>query len=114
MKQGIRDRSGSSRRSDVSGCVRRALGLISACRPLPVVAGSIIATGAHAALFPAEINLATLLEANGGDGSVGFVQRGLEIGDSAGRAVSTAGDLNDDGIEDFVVGAGGQGEGGRG
>jgi hypothetical protein len=64
-------------------------------------------------MFPAEINLATLLEANGGDGSVGFVQRGLEIGDAAGRAVSAAGDLNGDGIDDFCVGANGSGEGGR-
>jgi hypothetical protein len=60
--------------------------------------------------------LAALLEANGGDGTIGFVQRGLDAfddTDGAGRAVSTAGDLNDDGVDDFIVGASGSGEGGR-
>lgn len=41
----------------------------------------------------------------GGDGSAGFVLRGVEQGDQAGLVVSSAGDINGDGIEDVVVAA---------
>ena len=39
------------------------------------------------------------------DGSVGFVINGITTGDLTGSAVSGAGDLNGDGIDDFIIGA---------
>jgi hypothetical protein len=49
--------------------------------------------------FPPVIFLAAL------DGTTGFQINGEFAGDQAGRAVSTAGDLNGDSIEDIVIGA---------
>ena len=40
-----------------------------------------------------------------GDGIAGFVIVGEETGDSAGRSVAAAGDVNGDGFEDLVIGA---------
>ena len=37
----------------------------------------------------------------------GFTITGVALGDGAGGAVSTVGDINDDGIDDFIVGASG-------
>ena len=39
------------------------------------------------------------------NGANGFVMNGIERGDLAGRAVSGAGDINDDGLDDIIVGA---------
>ncbi len=39
------------------------------------------------------------------DGQNGFVLNGVDPGDQAGIAVSSAGDVNDDGLEDFIIGA---------
>ena len=59
---------------------------------------------AHAGNFPAQIFLASLLSRQGGDGSIGFVLNGSSEAESAGTAVSGAGDLNNDGIDDLVIG----------
>jgi hypothetical protein len=63
--------------------------------------------------FPAAFELRSLLPANGGNGSAGFVMRGTAVYDLAGGAVSAAGDLNGDGIDDLVVGARGADPNGR-
>jgi hypothetical protein len=55
--------------------------------------------------FPAEIYVNDLFADQGGDGSAGFVLEGIVEGDNAGAAVSGAGDLDGDGIDDVVVGA---------
>jgi hypothetical protein len=55
--------------------------------------------------FPAEFELSSLLAANGGDGTRGFVMSGIDTYDFAGRSVSGAGDVNGDGVDDIVVGA---------
>jgi glycosylphosphatidylinositol phospholipase D len=55
--------------------------------------------------FPAAFPLASLLPDNGGDGSSGFVLTGIQSTDYSGYAVSTAGDVNGDGVDDVVVGA---------
>jgi uncharacterized protein with PIN domain len=49
--------------------------------------------------FPAALNLSDL------DGSNGFVINGIDLFDEAGWSVSSAGDVNDDGIDDVIIGA---------
>jgi len=48
---------------------------------------------------------AALLELSGLNGSNGFVLGGIDAGDESGRSVSTAGDVNGDGIDDLIIGA---------
>ena len=61
-------------RSDLlRGAVKRALSLSAG-----VIAANLIGTHASAAPFPAVFELASLLPANGGDGSEGFVIPGIE------------------------------------
>jgi glycosylphosphatidylinositol phospholipase D len=55
--------------------------------------------------FPATFDLGALLPPQGGDGSEGFVLTGETGGDLAGNAVSSAGDVNADGIADLLIGA---------
>jgi hypothetical protein len=52
--------------------------------------------------FPAVLPLASLAM---GDGSAGFVLTGVNPGDTSGGFVSTAGDVNGDGIDDLIVSA---------
>ncbi len=54
--------------------------------------------------FPPVINLSTL------DGSNGFRVIGVTHNDRAGRAVSAAGDINGDGVDDLIIGAFGVGD----
>jgi len=55
--------------------------------------------------FPAVLSLANLFPARGGDGSRGFVLAGVHELDHSGFSVSGAGDVNGDGIDDFLIGA---------
>ena len=41
-----------------------------------------------------------------GDGSTGFVINGIDQDDRSGRSVSSAGDVNGDGVDDILIGAG--------
>ena len=52
-----------------------------------------------AACWPASINLSSL---NGGNG---FIINGVSAGDNSGGSVSSAGDMNNDGLADIVTGA---------
>ena len=54
---------------------------------------------------PAVFELSSLLAANGGDGSAGFVINGIDAGDKSGFSVSSAGDINGDGFDDIIIGA---------
>ncbi len=45
------------------------------------------------------------LELSALDGTNGFVLNGIDVGDSSGYSVSSAGDVNGDGIDDLVIGA---------
>jgi hypothetical protein len=60
---------------------------------------------AQAGNFPAVFPLASLQPTGGGDGSAGFVLTGVDAIDASGISVSTAGDVNADGIDDLVIGA---------
>ncbi|MEO0973013.1 MAG: hypothetical protein AAFX85_07945, partial [Pseudomonadota bacterium] len=55
--------------------------------------------------FEAELHLTDLFVENGGDGSRGVVLIGAAVNDLAGRSVAGAGDVNLDGIDDFLVSA---------
>jgi T5SS/PEP-CTERM-associated repeat protein len=55
--------------------------------------------------FPATLELSSLLPANGGDGSAGFVIIGRDAGDYCGFSVAAAGDVNGDGVGDLIIGA---------
>jgi Ca2+-binding RTX toxin-like protein len=58
-----------------------------------------LSPGAALAAFPANINLGALTGTNG------FRLSGVAAGDVSGRAVSTAGDVNGDGVDDLLIGA---------
>ena len=51
------------------------------------------------AFFPAELELSSL------DGTTGFVLKGIDSRDFSGNSVSSAGDVNGDGIDDIIIGA---------
>lgn len=55
-----------------------------------------------AAGFPAVLELSALVAS---DGAAGFVLRGVDANDSSGGALSGAGDINGDGLDDFLVAA---------
>jgi hypothetical protein len=102
---------------DHSGAAARALGDFNADGIDDLIIGAINAKGSdvnsgsayvvfgHAHDFPAQFQLATLLPANGGDGSTGFALKGIDRSDLCGISVSGAGDINGDGVEDMSVGA---------
>jgi hypothetical protein len=64
---------------------------------LIVLAGS--AQALAAGPFPATLELSSL------DGANGFVLNGIDAGDGSGRSVSSAGDVNGDGVDDLIIGA---------
>jgi hypothetical protein len=53
--------------------------------------------------FDAEFKLSALKPENGGDGSRGFVAKGTFAHDRSGANVTSVGDLNADGIDDFAI-----------
>jgi hypothetical protein len=62
-------------------------------------AGAAYVVFGHAGPFSASAELSAI------DGSDGFALRGIEAGDETGRAVSGAGDVNGDGLDDVILGA---------
>ena len=70
-------------------------------------AGEVYVVFGTALGFPALFDLRSL------DGANGFVLIGSEAGEQVGQSVSRAGDVNDDGIEDIIVGASGASPDGR-
>ncbi len=55
--------------------------------------------------FPPDFELSSLLLSNGGNGSEGLAINGVSEDDRVGVSVSTAGDVNADGIDDLIVGS---------
>lgn len=62
-------------------------------------AGETYVVFGKAAGFTANIDLATL------DGTDGFMLKGIDAGDLSGFAAAGAGDVNDDGVDDLIIGA---------
>jgi glycosylphosphatidylinositol phospholipase D len=67
--------------------------------PYVILVGKVFVVFGHAGPFPKNIALSSL------DGSDGFVAIGDYESYEAGWSVSPAGDVNDDGIDDFIIGA---------
>ena len=66
-----------------------------------------LAQGSLCDPFPAVMELADL------NGSIGFVLHGVEVGDTSGFSVASAGDVNGDGVDDVIIGAPAASPGGR-
>ena len=73
---------------------RRSIDNNSTGQSYVVFGGSVVGSGGS-------LNLSDL------DGVNGFVINGLDAGDYAGRSVSSAGDINGDGVDDVIIGASG-------
>jgi hypothetical protein len=87
----------------LGAAVRRALGSGARLVACGLAFGS--AATAQAAAFPAVFPLARLLPNGGGDGSAGFVLRGINSFDQSGISIGAAGDINGDGRDDLLIGA---------
>jgi hypothetical protein len=72
-------------------------------RPCRLAEALVILAGSARALaagpFPASIELSAL------DGTDGFVLNGIAVNDISGFSVSSAGDVNGDGVDDVIIGA---------
>ena len=69
------------------------------CGALAIGLQAALTQPAQAQTFPASIELSSL------DGNNGFVINGERTSDNAGFAVSAAGDINGDGIDDLIIGS---------
>ncbi|MCI4645863.1 MAG: Ig-like domain-containing protein [Hyphomonadaceae bacterium] len=61
--------------------------------------------GAAYIIFGTDAGFPSALEVTDLDGTNGFVVEGVTAGDRTGRSLAAAGDVNGDGIDDFIVGA---------
>ncbi|MBE9101774.1 hypothetical protein [Vacuolonema iberomarrocanum] len=69
-------------------------------------------SGESYVVFGSNQGFATSLNLSDLDGSNGFILNGIDEGDSSGRSVSGAGDINGDGVNDLLIGAAGNASGG--
>ena len=93
--------------SPLRDSVRRALCVRHAGLHVAVAAAGLASVTplALGAAFQPVFPLVSLYPAGGGDGSRGFVLSGIDADDQSGFSVSSAGDVNADGIDDLIVGA---------
>ena len=66
---------------------------------------SYVVFGKATGTYSASLELSSLLSINGGDGTNGFVINGIDRDDLSGFSVSSAGDINNDGYDDIIIGA---------
>jgi len=69
------------------------------------IAGRTYVVFGRASGFPAAFDLQRLLPGNGGNGTVGFVVKGVDRSDYSGVPADGAGDVNGDGVDDLVIAA---------
>ena len=81
------------------------IGADYASYPGPIYKGETYVVFGRMRRFPATFQLSSLLPEAGGDGTAGFVLTGINSYDHSGNSVSGAGDVNGDGIDDFIIGA---------
>ena len=62
-------------------------------------------SGASYVVFGSDQGFSSALELSSLDGNSGFVINGIAAGDLSGAHVSTAGDINGDGVDDFIIDA---------
>ena len=74
--------------------------------------GSTPPSGAPPSVAPTPVAAARVLDIADFAAADGFIIQGDEINDSLGRSVSNAGDVNNDGIDDLIIGAWGNDAGG--
>jgi hypothetical protein len=104
----VRHASFSESPVHLSRAVRRALrrrGAAALCLGAGLLAAGVATEDAAAAPFPAVIELRSLHPGAGGDGSQGFILKGIDTSDFSGTPVSDAGDVNGDQIDDLIIGA---------
>lgn len=73
--------------------------------PSAMPAGAVAVVFGRSGGLGVEIDISSLTASNGGDGSDGFVAYGHIPNGGLGSDISTAGDVNDDGIDDILIGA---------
>ena len=56
-------------------------------------------------LFGGPMAMSPSLDLSSLDGGNGFIINGIDAGDTSASAISAAGDINDDGIDDIIIGA---------
>jgi hypothetical protein len=108
QKESIERRiNGLARRVTLLSAVRHAVPPSQVWIRAGIIAAGLAAgiPGAGAAPFPPVFPLANLIPPGGGDGSEGFVLRGIGESDLSGNSVSGAGDVNGDGVDDVLIGA---------
>lgn len=81
-------------KTELSAAVRRALGVGNAVLLLSI-----------SPMLLSNTTFGSILELSDLDGSEGFLINGIDALDNSGRSVSSAGDINDDGIDDLIIGA---------
>ncbi|MEE9344777.1 MAG: integrin alpha, partial [Methylococcales bacterium] len=85
--------------SPLSVAIRQTLRATTRRQIAPLVALSLIGLATPALAQDAVVELSSL------DGSNGFVLNGVSESDLSGRSVSSAGDVNGDGVDDLLIGA---------
>ena len=73
-----------------------------------------LSSGSSYVVFGSDSSFSATLDLSSLDGSNGFRLDGLAQGDFSGRSVSSAGDVNGDGIDDIIIGASGADPNGSG